>query len=350
MPKTKKNRDTRRAAIKGDNKESDRRQGLSRRTALIISLAVILVVATIIFAIVYPTSIAPFRHVVVTVDDAEYRMDYFLKLCRLTGDDPMGVLDTVVHQHILLNEAEGFGLKVTQEELDDQLFSVAAGSSGNITQAEFREWYRQIINMSGLTEKEYLDIVRVTVLTDKYNTYLANNVPTTGEQVHLYAIFLDTEEEAIEVIERWEAGESFSDLAVELSKDQSTAELGGEMGWFPRGSLDALWEQDAFNLEVGTLSDPLPMYADEQDVSSGDAILIQGFYVIYVPERQIREISEESLEIIKANALMDWLWDRMSAYDVKYHGFNGGGYDSVTDAWVRWQLQKDSVTEEEAAS
>ncbi len=197
-----------------------------------------------------------------------------------------------------------------------------------------------------MSEEEYRKSWELTILADKYDTYMSANVPTSGEQVHLYVLFTETEEDALAAIDRWNTGESFYDLAMELSTDNSTGVKGGEMGWLPEGALDARWEQESFALEVGAISDALPIYAEENDVASGASVLIVGWYVIYVPEREIREIDEDSLDVLRANALMDWLWDRMAAYDVKYNGFSGGGYDSVTDAWVRWQLEKDTAGEE----
>ncbi len=53
---------------------------------------------------------------------------------------------------------------------------------------------------------------------------------------------------------RIEAGESFEAVATEVSEDGS-ADQGGDLGEFPRGAMVSAFEEAAFSLEVGVLSD-----------------------------------------------------------------------------------------------
>jgi peptidyl-prolyl cis-trans isomerase D len=55
--------------------------------------------------------------------------------------------------------------------------------------------------------------------------------------------------------ERFEAGESFADLAAELSDDPGSKEKGGDLGFFPRGRMVKAFEDVAFGLAPGTLSE-----------------------------------------------------------------------------------------------
>ena len=52
-----------------------------------------------------------------------------------------------------------------------------------------------------------------------------------------------------------------------------------------------------------------------------------------------REIDEGSLQMIKARSLDEWLNEEKQYHKVEFHGFKNG-YDSETDAWVQWQLQR----------
>ncbi len=53
------------------------------------------------------------------------------------------------------------------------------------------------------------------------------------------------------------AGESFEDLAREHSEDPGSASQGGALGGFPRGVMDPAFEETAFSLEIGVLSEPV---------------------------------------------------------------------------------------------
>lgn len=77
------------------------------------------------------------------------------------------------------------------------------------------------------------------------------------ESVSAKHILVKTEEEAKKVKERLEAGEVFEDLAVELSEDKGSAKYGGDLGSFQRGVMIPEFENVAFSMEVGDISEPV---------------------------------------------------------------------------------------------
>ncbi|MFC1949186.1 peptidylprolyl isomerase [Chloroflexota bacterium] len=342
MPKSKKKRAAKKKLEQAPGSKVTASSRTGRRTGFILAAVVILLILVIIGVSVYPTYIAPFRHVVVTVDDTEIRMDYFLRLCKTTGNTPMGALDTVSHHQILRQEAPKYVGEVTEEDIEQELRRLAMGSSGNMSESEFKEWYRQSLNNSPMSETEYRDLVAVSILASRFGEYLAESVSTVAEQIHLYAIFTDSYENAEEARVRWETGEDFSDLAREVSLDGESAEKGGELGWFPRGALDRAWEARAFALGTDNVSAPVPMYTETQDETGETVQELTGFHLLYVPEiDEAREVGEEALQIIKDNSLEEWLWAETSNHEIKYYGLYAKGFDSKTAAWIIWQLESE---------
>src|SRR5699024_6686728 len=62
---------------------------------------------------------------------------------------------------------------------------------------------------------------------------------------------------AEEVLEQIEQGADFAELAKEYSEDAMTAEEGGELGYFSAGTMVPPFENVAFSLEKGDISDPV---------------------------------------------------------------------------------------------
>ena len=75
------------------------------------------------------------------------------------------------------------------------------------------------------------------------------------QEIHARHILVATEAEAKEVAERLKKGEDFATLAKEKSKDEGAD--GGDLGFFPRGQMLKPFEDAAFALEVGQISEPV---------------------------------------------------------------------------------------------
>ena len=79
------------------------------------------------------------------------------------------------------------------------------------------------------------------------------------QEVHARHILVDTEAEAKEVAERLKKGEDFATLAKEKSKDPGAE--GGDLGFFTRGQMLKPFEDAAFALDVGQISDPVQTHS-----------------------------------------------------------------------------------------
>jgi foldase protein PrsA len=69
-------------------------------------------------------------------------------------------------------------------------------------------------------------------------------------------ILVQKQSEALDVLERIEKGEKFGKLARELSLDSGSAKRDGNLGYFGRGKMVKEFENTAFNLQVGQISEP----------------------------------------------------------------------------------------------
>ena len=340
MSKSKKKRTAKGAVEQAPSSKVIERDWKGKRTGFIIAAVVIIIILVIIGISYYPTYIAPFRSVIITVDDISIRMDYFLKRCRVAGSDPLAMLTNLTQEEIIKLEAPQYGIEVTPQDVDQELRRIATGQSESITESEFKEWYRQRLSETGLSNSEYKDIIATGLLSSYLYEYLVARMPTVAEQVHLHTILLDTEEEAEEVRARLEAGEDFANLARELSLDAISRENGGDLGWLPRGiAYESRFDSVIFDdLNIGEVSEPQAFY--DTTVQDPESPALVNYYLFMVSEKaDAREVDEEYLPALRNMAFNAWLVDTMKLYEIGYHGFNNG-FDSETYAWVNWQLSK----------
>jgi peptidyl-prolyl cis-trans isomerase C len=75
-----------------------------------------------------------------------------------------------------------------------------------------------------------------------------------ADKIKCSHILVKKQKEANEVLERLKKGESFVNLAKELSIDKGSAKRGGDLGSFGRGMMVKPFEETAFKLKKGEIS------------------------------------------------------------------------------------------------
>jgi foldase protein PrsA len=324
-----------RAADRRANIEPARgnRRGLRKRVLVIacVAIAVVLIAGGTIY---YQSQVAPFQRSVITVDNTAVRMGYFLKRTKMAGSDPAAMLQQLTYEQIVKIMAPLYGIEASQSDVDQVLRSAAAASSANttdnstvtpLTDAQFKEWYRERLKATGLSDAEYKEIAHTNLLAAQLQSYLASNIPAKGEQVHLSVIVLGTSADASKAKARLDAGETFATVAREVSVDTQSKENGGDVGWIPRGILP--YDSVIFQLGVGQVSDPVATDPNSPTTSQ---------YVIFMVSEKDpnREIDANSMETLKSRALYNWLTQEIPQHTINYN------FDANTAAWVNWQLAK----------
>ncbi len=70
-------------------------------------------------------------------------------------------------------------------------------------------------------------------------------------------ILVSKQSEALAILERIKNGEKFGKLAKELSGDTGSAKKDGNLGYFTKGMMVKPFEESAFKLEIGQVSEPI---------------------------------------------------------------------------------------------
>ncbi len=70
-------------------------------------------------------------------------------------------------------------------------------------------------------------------------------------------ILVAKQSESLVIVDRLENGEKFGKLAKELSTDSGSGKKDGNLGYFTKGMMVKPFEEVAFKLQIGEISDPI---------------------------------------------------------------------------------------------
>jgi foldase protein PrsA len=179
-------------------------------------------------------------------------------------------LQTLVGQKIVGFEARECGnpCKVTEQQIDDDLARIVE-TNFNGKQKEFDDFLKD----RGITQADARDIVEETLQQQKLFNYVTRGVRFTDADAKAYYdehpgefkvaagrvashILVETEAEA-NSIRAEVTPENFAQLAEESSTDTGSAEQGGSLGPIRKGTLVPEFEEVAFALEDGEISQPV---------------------------------------------------------------------------------------------
>lgn len=319
---------------------SQKKKTATRRTALIIT-SIVLVIAIAASLFYYLVNVMPYQRVILTVGEDNVKTSYFLKrVAANSSNDAAATIDSLTSELIIKQTALDFGLSpATEEDIDTYLHDLARGESETITDADFDVWFKGQLANTGLTEKEYREIVGRSILAGRIQEIVSANVSAVVPQVHLSVIVLDSSDAAISAKARIDGGEDFAAVAREVSLDTTSKENGGDVGWLPTELLNSEMSTVIDVLDIGKCSDPFP-YVSQSGSSSTETAT--SYFLFLVSEKSTAmQVTDEQLTSLKSQAMANWLDSQIATTEVTFHGLNGSTtLDSATLAWIDYQVQK----------
>ncbi len=154
----------------------------------------------------------------------------------------------------------------------------------------------------GLTEDQIRSIFEDTLLRQKLFDVITANVPHTQEEVWARHILVADEATANAVRQRLLNGEDFAKVAAEASTDTGTKDKGGDLGWFARGTMVPEFDQAAFQLPIGQISQPVKTQF--------------GYHIIEVLARGDMPLDATAYSQAQQTAFNDWLTQARKDYKV----------------------------------
>lgn len=193
--------------------------------------------------------------------------------------------------------------QLTEEQFASILTMQGIGSLADYKKLFMEQFMEQNEMLLLINELQYSIVNSVEVSDAEIEKYYNENKDrfTVEEQVEASHILVEDEETAKEILNKLNNGSDFAELAKEYSLDGS-ASRGGNLGFFPRGRMVKPFEEAAFALQVGEISEPV-----KTDF---------GYHIIKVTDRQeAKTLSlEESKEDIRSTLLYQKQMETLRTY------------------------------------
>lgn len=138
--------------------------------------------------------------------------------------------------------------------IDMALMAKAAEAEGMADTPEFQR--RMDFQRLQALQEVYMSEVVASAVTEEALTarYEEEVAKLPKEELTASHILVETEEEALDLIEQINRGEDFAALAEEHSKDPGSAQRGGSLGSFTRGRMVKPFEDAVFALDEGEVT------------------------------------------------------------------------------------------------
>lgn len=246
------------------------------------------------------------KEIIMQSDLEKHYLDYTAQF--KTVEDPYDtkcyILETLMSNKLMVNQAELDSIEITDEEVDYRLnaklsyFLQQVGGNTRYIEEYFHKSMAEI-------KKEMREMMYEQALIEQVQSKITDNITVTPSEVKQFAARInadsmpvvptsyvfgeivmtppvsDEEVKAVkdqlnEFRERVLRGEKFSMLARLYSEDPGSASKGGDLGFVERGTLYPEFEASAFNLKTGEISQIVKTKA--------------GFHIIQMIERRGEQV------------------------------------------------------------
>ena len=161
--------------------------------------------------------------------------------------------------------------------------------------ANLQQYSDNVLKQAGMSIADFRRLVlKPDLARQKVSDKLQGEVSTRATQIHVEHILVATEDAANSIVNNDLKDKSFEEVAKAQSADTTTAPNGGDLGWIPQGVMTPEFDNVAFGLKAGEVSQPFKTK--------------WGWEIVKVLEREEdRPITSETLTVLRTNKLNDWL-------------------------------------------
>ena len=183
---------------------------------------------------------------------------------KLLQQDRGVTLDAMITEILIEQEAQKANIRVTDEEIEKEIDKVKSQFSSDM---EFQQTLSQLgVTVDDLRRQARSNLLvkkillpEIEVTEEALQQYFTDHKEDYDEpeQVRARHILVESLAEAEEVKRLLDEGADFAKLASEKSTDPGSKDQGGDLGYFERGTMAPEFEEVAFTLQPGQISEPV---------------------------------------------------------------------------------------------
>jgi parvulin-like peptidyl-prolyl isomerase len=177
----------------------------------------------------------------------------------------------------------------------------------------FGETAARFKTLTGMTEADFRRTFETDLLRNKLRDAIAAGTPAETTEAHARHILVADEALAKDIIKQLQEGGDFAALAAQYSEDTGNKDQAGDLGTFTPGQMVAEFDQVVFSADIGLYAEPVKTQF--------------GYHIIEILSRESRPMTGDELDQKKNEAFDAWLSGKKADTEL------------IVEFSERWQLR-----------
>lgn len=200
----------------------------------------------------------------ISKDDYKAEMSFYGAMLASRQNLKNSIVQMMVQDKLISDDMKANKIEVDDKEVNEAFLN-------SVKQFGGQEQFDKMLDDYNMDVEKFKETVKKDLMYKKHREWFEKEHPVTEEEIKQYYednkdqfakrdashILVADEKTAKEVKEKLNNGEDFAALAKEYSTDTANAANGGELGTFSRGQMVKEFEDAAFALKEGEISEPI---------------------------------------------------------------------------------------------